>query len=106
MEIRIQYQGIEGSPWMTKYLEGKLARLERYLSSAARIEIDLISKGDQCLSELSVKTLSHEYNFDKEGSDVFEAFSTALDEALMILKREHKKIREKYHNEIIDFIEP
>ncbi len=106
MEIRIQYQGIEGSPWMTKYLEGKLARLERYLSSGARTEIDLISNGDQCVSVLTVKTLNHEYNFDREGCDVFEAFSGSLDEALMILKREHMKIHEKYQKAIIDFIEP
>ncbi len=106
MEMRIQYQGIEGSPWMTKYLEGKLARLERYLSSGAQIEVDIISRGELCLTCFTVKTFSHEYDFQEEGCDVFEAFTRALDEAAMILKREHLKIREKYQQDIIDTMEP
>lgn len=106
MEVRIEYQGIEGSPWMREYLESKLARLERYLSPGSHIDIYLISEADQCFSRFKVRTLRHEYSFDKEGSDIYEAFTSALDEASLILRREHLKIRQKYHHQFLDFTEP
>ncbi len=76
MEMRIQYQGIEGSPWMTEYLKRRLARLERYLSSGAQIHINIISQGDLCFTHLTVSTLSHQYKFENDGCDVYEAFTT------------------------------
>lgn len=106
MEIRIQYQGVDGSPWMEEYMEGKLARLERYLSSGAEIEINLISQGDRCYTHFKVKSLHHEHHLEKEGCDIFEAFTLALEEAAMVLRREHLKVHQKFNKEFIDFIEP
>jgi ribosomal subunit interface protein len=106
MEIRIEYQGLKGSPWMREYLEGKLARLERYLSTGARIDIDLIAEGDQCRTHFSIRTLHHEYEFEKEGCDIYEAFTQALEEAAIILRREHLKIRDKFQRQFIDPTEP
>lgn len=93
MIIRIQYQGIDGSPWMEEYMEGKLARLERYLSPDALIVVDL---GDNT-TELYIQNLSHEYEFSDEGGDLFEAFSTVLEDALRILRTEHQRIINKIH---------
>jgi ribosomal subunit interface protein len=106
MEVRIQFQGIEESPWMKVYMEGKLAHLERYLSTGAVIEIDLISQGNQCLSNFSIITTGHKFDLEKEGDDMFEAFTSALNEVTTTLRNEHMKIREKYRHEILDTTEP
>lgn len=105
MIIRIQYQGVSGSPWMREYMEGRIARLERYLSPTAQIIIDLISDSGKILTSFTVRTLRHEYCIKKDGDDLFEAFTAALEEAARILRRDHMRLREKMHRQIIDVTE-
>ena len=93
MIIRIQYQGISGSPWMDQYMEGKLARLERYLSPEAIIVIELGNKSIQ----LFIQNMKHEYDFNDEGEDLYEAFSKVLVTAARILKLDHQRIINKIH---------
>jgi len=78
---------------MNQYMEGKIARLERYLSPEAMIEIELGPNS----TRLFIRNVSHEYEFSEEGGDLFEAFSKVLESACKVLKLEHQKIINKIH---------
>lgn len=97
MKILIRYQGITDSPWMNQYFEGRLNRLRRYLAPGAQVDLVLTSLGKSCTGRLLILTPKHEYQFDGEGGDLFEAFSTVVDESLRILRRDHQKLLEKVH---------
>lgn len=103
MIIRIQHQEIRGSPGMDQYIEGKLSRLERYLSPEAMIEIAFGSNS----THLFIRNLKHEYSFNDEGLDLYDAFSKVLETAAKILRIEHQRIINKIHrngpsNQIIE----
>lgn len=94
MKTRIVYQGISGTRWMDEYMEGKLARLERYLSPEADVFV-LLSENK---TQLTIHHHKHEYEFNDEGADLFEAFSVVLEEALKLLRVEHQRIINKIHH--------
>lgn len=102
MVVRIQYQGISGSPWMREYMEGKIAKLERYISSGAIIVIDLVSESDKKSASINISTTRHEYVFHSMGEDVYEAFTSVLDEACRALRNDYLKIKEKMHRKFSD----
>jgi ribosome-associated translation inhibitor RaiA len=92
MTVRIQYEGVKQSPWMKEYMERKVSRLERYLSTGSQIIIELISSTGKCITHLKVKTLKHTYDFEKEGPDLFAAFTETLEEAAKVLRSDHMKL--------------
>ena len=81
---------------MNKYMEGKIARLERYLSTGVFIELALGPRSTQ----LSIKNQKHTYNFSDEGWDLFEAFSKVLECASRTLRYDHQRFHRTPLNEL------
>ncbi len=91
MEIRMEYQGVEGSLWMNEYLERQLERFERFLSPSSTVSIVLIHDPEKCVSFFDIQTGHSHFTFESSGADIFEAFSKTFDEAHRCLKRKHQK---------------
>lgn len=91
MEVRLIYQGTEGSPWMKEYMERQLERLERYLSSSAVIFINFTSGPVTSSAQLEIQNHKKKFSFESSGADIFEAFSKTLDKACRLMKIEHKR---------------
>jgi ribosome-associated translation inhibitor RaiA len=83
---------------MNRYFEQKLTVLERYLPSNTKIDIDL--KGHH--AKFDISTLKHEYIFEEDGSDLFDAITTVLEEARKFLRLEHQRHIENIHRKFIE----
>lgn len=97
MDVRIRFQGVMDSDWMTRYLESKVARLERYLPTGTFITIVLSMKNEECFTEMKVQTPKHEYVFQAKGCDLFESFTHVLEESTRHLRNEHARLIERIH---------
>ncbi len=100
MEIRIKYQGVEGSPWMKQYFERQLTRFERLLSTASIIFIELIHGPEGSSSFLSIQNGHNHFTFESQGADIFEAFNKTFDDACRFMKREHQKQLNRIHRKL------
>lgn len=92
MNIQFLFQGTSGSPWMNEYMKGRLERLEKYLPRNAEIQIELVTGSLHHLTNLSIRTSRQHYRFAGKGSDLYESFTSVLEEALKVLRLDHQKI--------------
>ncbi|MES2527908.1 MAG: HPF/RaiA family ribosome-associated protein [Bdellovibrionota bacterium] len=100
MDIRIRYQGVEGSPWMKQYMERQIERLDRYLSTGTVIFIELIHGPVSSCSNLRIQSHKKSFSFEGCGGDVFEAFTKTLEEACRLMKLEHKRQLSRFHQRL------
>jgi ribosome-associated translation inhibitor RaiA len=100
MEIRIKYQGIEGSPSMKEYFERQLTRFERFLSSRSIIFIELIHGPEDCSCSLNIQMGHSHFRFESSGADVFEAFTKTFEEACRCMRSEHQIQLNRIHRKL------
>jgi len=41
MQVQVHYQGLDNSPWMDQFIADRIQKLNRYLSSAGAVQINL-----------------------------------------------------------------
>jgi ribosomal subunit interface protein len=93
MQVQINYQGLDHTPWMEQFITKRMVRLNRYLNSSASIQVHLKfeHKSKRYLTSLSIHNLNHDYAYTSEGQNLWESFSMAVDKASRSLS-EHKRI--------------
>lgn len=102
MQVQIHYQGLDNSPWMDQFITRKVSKLNRYLNSAASLQVHLKFVNRKYVTSLAIHNLNHDYAFTADGENLYESFSLATDKATRALG-EHKrmikdKINRKYYS--------
>jgi ribosome-associated translation inhibitor RaiA len=101
MQIKVHYQGFEGSPWMEEFITEKVEKLKTYLSPASTILANIeLSKGVY-KTNITIHN-HHDYSFTAKGENLFESFTSAKSMALRALKENKRKVKDKinrkYHS--------
>ncbi|HXH76852.1 MAG TPA: HPF/RaiA family ribosome-associated protein [Bacteriovoracaceae bacterium] len=97
MQVQVHYQGLEPSPWLDQFIGRKVAKLDRYLTSAASIQVNLRFENREYVTGLAIHNSHHDYAFTSNGENLYESFSTAVEKASRSLGEERKKLKDKIH---------
>lgn len=95
MQIQVHYQGLEPSPWLDQFITRRVAKLDRYLSPSASIQVHLCLENGEYKSTLAIHHPNHEYSFTSDGINLYESFSSAIDQASRSLGEEKRKVKDK-----------
>ena len=95
MQFQVHYSNLDHSGWMDQFIEKRVEKLKRYLSSSATVQVHLKYERDVFITGLILHSTHHDYVFSAEGANLFESFTDALDKAVRVLKEDKKKIRER-----------
>ncbi len=95
MQVQIHYQGMDSSQWMDQFISNKVAKLHRYLSNSATIQVNLKFENKNYTTSLSIHNLNHDYAFSADGVNLYESFSNAADKATRSLGEHKRMLKDK-----------
>lgn len=95
MQVQVHYQGLENSPWMDQFINGRIAKLNRYLSNAAGIQVHLKFENKRYVSSLAIRNMNQDYAFSAEGENLYESFAMAVEKANRALGEHKRMIKDK-----------
>lgn len=95
MQVQVHYQGLENSPWMDQFITKRVSKLDRYLSSAATINVHLKFINRTYVTTLAIHNVNHDYAFTANGENLYESFASATDKASRALGEQKRKIKDK-----------
>ena len=95
MQVQVHYQGLEPSPWLEQFIGRRVSKLDRYLSPAASIQVNLRFENREYVTGLSIHNPNHDYAFTSNGLNLYESFSSAIEKAARVLGEEKRKVKDK-----------
>lgn len=98
MQVNLEYQGVESSPWMERFITRKLEKLNRYLTPASTVKVLLIKHQDDCEACIEVTNNTRFYTCSSKGGDIHSAFSDALEKASRELGEQKRRARANIHS--------
>jgi ribosomal subunit interface protein len=101
MQIQVHYQGLESSPWMDKFITGRVSKLNRYVNQSASLQINLKFENRKYSTSLAVHHLNRDFAFSGEGENLYESFASALDKALRSMSEHKRRIKDKINKRYI-----
>lgn len=99
MHVQVHYQNLENSPWMDQFIESRVNKLNKYLSQAANIQVNLKFENRKYVTSLAIHNTNHDYAFTGEGSNLYESFSLAIDKAARTLGEQKRKLKDKINKQ-------
>jgi ribosomal subunit interface protein len=100
MRLQVHYQNLDNSPWMNQFIERRVGRLNKYLSSSANIQINVKQEKHQYVTSLAIHN-NQDYAFSAQGENLYEALSLAVDKALRVLGEKKRRIKDKINKKFI-----
>jgi ribosomal subunit interface protein len=94
MRVQVHYQNLENSPWMDQFIERRVNKLDKYLSSAANVQVNLKYENRKYVTSLAIHN-HHDYAFSADGANLYESFSAAVEKAMRSLGEQKRKIKDK-----------
>lgn len=101
MHVQVHYQGLENSPWMDQFISTRVAKLERYLGTAASIQVHMKFFKNQYLTTLAIHDKNQDYAFSSDGDNLYESFAIAVDKASRVLGEHKRKIKDRINRRYI-----
>lgn len=98
MHVQIHYQGLESSQWINQFINGKVEKLDRYLTPASKIHVHLKFENRNYVTCIDVHSPNHNYAFRSDGDNLYESFSLAIDKAARSLGEQKRRLKDKIHN--------
>lgn len=95
MQVQVNFQGLDHSPWMDEFITKKVAKLNRFLSPSATVVVHLKFNNDLYSTTLSVHSMNHDYAFTGDGDNLYESFSIAIDRASRVLSEHKRQIKDR-----------
>ncbi|MFP5385854.1 MAG: HPF/RaiA family ribosome-associated protein [Bacteriovoracia bacterium] len=97
MQVRIQFQGTESSPWMDQLIRKKVCKLNRYLRASSTVLVTLKADGKCFKSTICIQDRRQDFTFSAIGYNLYESFSITLDMAVKSMSDHHKKLKARVH---------
>lgn len=95
MQVQVNFQGLDHSPWMDQFITKKVMKLNRFLSPSATVMVH-IKQNNICYSTtLAIHSMNHDYAFSSEGDNLYESFSLAVDKATRSLCEHKRQIKDR-----------
>lgn len=101
MHVQVHYQGLDNSPWMDQFITNRVAKLERYLGTAASIQVHMKFFKNQYLTTLAIHDRSHDYAFSSDGDNLYESFAIAVDKASRVLGEQKRRIKDRINRRYV-----
>ncbi len=95
MQVQVHYQGLEHTPWMDQFITKRVAKLDRYLNTAANVQVNVKFQNNHYVTSLAIHNPNHDYAFSSEGLNLYESFSSAIDKAARSLGEHKRKIKDR-----------
>ncbi len=95
MQVQVHYQGLDNSPWMDQFIADRIQKLNRYLSSAGAVQINLKFENKRYITSLAIHNKNQDYAFAGEADNLYGAFSQALDRAVRSLGEHKRMLKDK-----------
>ncbi len=95
MQVQVHYQGLENSPWMNQFITERIQKLNRYLGTAAAIQINLKFENKRYITSLAIHNKNQDYAFNGEGDNLYGSYSQALDKAIRALGEHKRMLKDK-----------
>lgn len=95
MNVKVMYQGLEGSAWIDQFIAMKISKLDRFLANASSVKVSVKYLNDAYVTSLAIHNPHKDYAFTAEGLNVFDSLSGAMDKATRSLGEHKRKIKDK-----------
>lgn len=95
MQIQVNYQGLDHTPWMDQFITRRVSKLNRYFTPSANVVVHLKFTNRLYVTNLAIHNGHKDYAFNGEGENLYESFSQAIDRATRVLGEEKRKIKDK-----------
>lgn len=105
MHVQVHYQGMENSPWMDEFITSRVSKLERYLGTAASIQVNLKMFKNRYITSLAIHNRGHDYAFTSDGDNLYESFAIAVDKANRALGEQKRKIKDRINRRYVSLKE-
>jgi len=92
MEVTIHGRNFQVTPRMQEYIEGKVARLDRYLGTISTVRVDLAventrSAGDSQVAQFTVHSKKTILRAEERSDDIFASIDAVLDKLQRQIER-------------------
>lgn len=102
MQVQVHYEGLESSPWLEQFINNRLSKLERYVTKAARVVVNLRLDNRVYTTGLIIHSHGQDYSFTCDGENLYESFAGAFDKGSRVMSEKKRmlkdKINRKYHS--------
>jgi ribosomal subunit interface protein len=96
MQIIIKCEGLDHSKWMDQYISRKIARLYRYLTPSAKIQISIQEATEVlCRTTITIHNPNHNYVFSCDGENIHESFAGAMEKASRALADKRRRFKNR-----------
>lgn len=95
MQVQVNFQGLDHSPWMDQFITKKVSKLERFLSSSAKVIVHLKLNNGVYSTTLAIHNMNHDYAFTGDGDNLYESFSLAIDRGIRVLSEHKQQIKDR-----------
>ncbi len=101
MHVQVHYQNLDNTPWMDQFIESRVAKLNRYLSDSARIQVNLrYEKNNSYATSLAIHNPHHDYVFSTVGENLYESISLAIDKARRALSEQKQRMKDNINRKL------
>lgn len=101
MQVQVHYQGLENSPWMNQFITERVQKLNRYLSNAGAVQINLKFENKKYITSMAIHNKNQDFAFNGEAENLFGSFTQALDKALRVLGEHKRMMKDKINRRYI-----
>jgi len=101
MQVQVNYQNIDRSPWIDQLIEKKLDKLSRYLANSASIQVHLKLENANYHTTLVIHNALHDYAYNCDAENLYESFSSAIDKASRSLKEHKQMVKNRIHRKLV-----
>ena len=81
---------------MDQFFEKRLARLDRFLSPATNVQLNVKYVNKCYQTSLLIRSKVKDYAFSSEGLNLFESFSEVVEKAVRVLSEQQRKMRSRF----------
>lgn len=99
MNYEIHIHGIENSYWMKEYILKKLSKLNRYLTPASQLSVSLFRREEDFEACIDVVHPVQSFRCSSHDTDLYIAFSNALEKISRDLSRAQQIRRGKVESD-------
>ena len=97
MQVKVHYQGLDNSPWVDQFIEGRVNKLNKYLTPSSSVQVNLRYVNRSYVTTLAIHNPHHDFAFNSEGMNLYESLSLAIDKAVRALGEQKQKVKANIH---------
>lgn len=97
MHVQVHYQNLKNTPWVEEFVEKRVSKLDRYLAQSANVQVNVKYRNQSYVTSLVIHNPQHDYAFNAEGANLYEALAQVVDKASRVLGEHKRRIKDKIH---------